>query len=203
MPHKSATDKKIEEKAEIQANPEEIPPSETSEMKSENSTLEAAENPIEATNKKLFDGKWIFVILVLILIALFFIYFDNIQNLFLNYESRFYVGGGLFIALMVGLLVWYVPKQQVKKLESKQSGDKLTEFEREQKRLKLEDDTRKTLAQIIGGVFLIAGLFVTYNTYRLGMNNYSLSLKQQEISIQKQDPDWVRKTDSCETSQKI
>jgi len=90
--------------------------------------------------------------------------------------------GLVIVSVLVIATVWYIPKRQVNNLTKIRRDKKLSEFEREKERIKLEDDTRKTLAQIVGGIFLIAGLFFTYNTYRLG-------LKQQEISIQKQELD--------------
>jgi uncharacterized protein YjbI with pentapeptide repeats len=199
MPRRSAIDKKVEEKAEpVAANEsvetqdkvEETQPNEIIENELENSKVETIENPVVETKKRRFGYKWIFIsLLALILVVLLFIYFADIKNFFFEDVSRIYVIGGATVALIVSLLVWYVPKRQVKKLANEPSEEKLTNFEREEKRLKLEDDTRKTLAQIVGGVFLIAGLFVTYNTYRLGTDNYRLGLEQQKISIQKQDLD--------------
>lgn len=158
---------------------EESPTSETGE--SEDSE---AENPTAETKKKRFSYMWIFITSALILIALFFAFFNNLYSFYSNNESRIYISGSLLVALVIGLLVWYVPKRQIKILQEEIDE---TKFDRAKERIKLEDDTRKTLAQIIGGVFLIAGLFVTYNTYRLGIDNYRLGLEQQKISQKQQE----------------
>jgi uncharacterized protein YjbI with pentapeptide repeats len=161
-----------------------------SRNKSANSIFDN-EVSLDAIKKEVFNYRTLIVVLPLILAGIFLVSVQKIQRVFyLVGEFYFYMSGGsIFVALIISLLIWFVPKRQVKSLTGTPVDDKLTVFEREKERLKLEDDTRKTLAQIIGGVFLIAGLFVTYNTYRLGTDNYRLSLEQQKISIQKQDLD--------------
>lgn len=115
-------------------------------------------------------------------IELFIIILASLLALVLFGLGLHYIGGTLIICLIGYLLIWNVPKYQVKKLDNKPSGRKLTQFEREEKRLKLEDDTRKTIAQIVGGALLLAGLFLTFRTYQLGTDNYRLGLEQQKIT---------------------
>jgi hypothetical protein len=63
----------------------------------------------------------------------------------------------LLLILIFGVLLWRVPKWQVAK-----SG--VTDAE---KRFGMENDARKVLAEIFGGIFLILGLYGTVQTFRL------------------------------------
>lgn len=56
-----------------------------------------------------------------------------------------------------------MPKFYVRSLPVETGKD----FDREKERLKLEDDTRKTVAQIVGGAVILGSLLFTYNTFRL------------------------------------
>lgn len=88
----------------------------------------------------------------------------------------------LFVILLTPvllLIIWIIPKWYVKPLDNKALGESQSEFDREKEKRKLEDDTRKTLAQIIGGVFLLFGIFVTYNTYRLNVDQQNLTREGQ------------------------
>jgi uncharacterized protein YjbI with pentapeptide repeats len=84
----------------------------------------------------------------------------------------------VFAALLVAII--YLPKWQAGTLEG--GDDKLTaqrNFEVEKERFRMEDDARKTLAQIIGGVLVLLGLVVTYNTYRVGVQKQDLDRDSQ------------------------
>ena len=59
------------------------------------------------------------------------------------------------------MLVWFLPKFYVRSLPIESGKD----FDREKERLKLEDDTRKTIAQIVGGAVILGSLILTYNTF--------------------------------------
>lgn len=91
-----------------------------------------------------------------------------------------YLGSFLFTLLLILLLLWAIPKRQVKSL-AKKPADKEEEaqFSRDKERLKLEDDARKTLAQIVGGAFILLGLAVTYNTYTLNIKKQDLDREGQ------------------------
>lgn len=73
---------------------------------------------------------------------------------------------GLFIILVITALIW-LPRQQIKILKTKPGGENQSEFDKERDYLKLLDDTRKTLAQIIGGIFFALGLIITFYTFQL------------------------------------
>lgn len=67
------------------------------------------------------------------------------------------------IAVLLLLIIWYLPKFYVSPLPFETGKD----FDREKERLKLEDDTRKTFAQIVGGIVILGSLILTYSTFRL------------------------------------
>lgn len=67
------------------------------------------------------------------------------------------------VTLLLIPIIWYLPKFYVKSLPN-EAG---ISFDKEKERLKLEDDTRKTFAQIVGGALLLGSLIFTYNTFRL------------------------------------
>lgn len=79
------------------------------------------------------------------------------------------------VAALFILIIWYAPKFYVRSLPIETGKD----FDREKERLKLEDDTRKTFAQIIGGIVFLGGLIFTYNTFRLQQNTYQLQQEGQ------------------------
>lgn len=74
------------------------------------------------------------------------------------------------VIVLVSLIIWYLPKFYVRSLPNEAGKD----FDHEKERLKLEDDTRKTFAQIIGGIVFLGGLIFTYNTFRLQQDTYRL-----------------------------
>ena len=79
------------------------------------------------------------------------------------------------ITTLLLLIIWYLPKFYVQSLPIEMGKN----FDREKERLKLEDDTRKTFAQIIGGIVFLGGLIFTYNTFRLQQNTYQLQQEGQ------------------------
>jgi hypothetical protein len=97
-----------------------------------------------------------------------------IENNYYLYLIGFF---GLFFILF---LLWVIPKRQMKALTKKPTDKEEEEqFNRDKERLKLEDDSRKTLAQIIGGSFILLGVAVTYNTYILNINKQDLDREGQ------------------------
>ena len=68
-------------------------------------------------------------------------------------------------------LIWFIPIWQVKNLKEIKKDKNHSVFELEKEKIKLRDDTRKTLAQIIGGTFFVFSLFVAYNTFQLNREN--------------------------------
>ena len=74
------------------------------------------------------------------------------------------------VGILVVLALWLLPKWQVARSQGLTSGNR---FDR-------ENEARKTLAQIIGGVFVLAGLYSSLQTFSLQQHTFSL---QQTLSI--------------------
>jgi hypothetical protein len=76
------------------------------------------------------------------------------------------VFGSLFITILAMIvafyLIWFVPERQVAKLRDKKTNDSESEFDKERDILKLTDDTRKTMAQIVGGIVLVGSFGAAY-----------------------------------------
>lgn len=64
-------------------------------------------------------------------------------------------------AVLAGLVLWQVPKWQVRRVEDVQA------------RLGLETEARKTLVLILGGAALIAVLYLNVQTHRLALESYT------------------------------
>lgn len=110
--------------------------------------------------------------LIVVLVFIWYIYFSTITPLFFAGLKSFYLGYPLLILGIMSLIlsflaVWLIPQSQVKSLNTKKGNETQSEFDLEKERIKLRDDTRKTMAQIIGGAFFIFGLIFTYNTLEL------------------------------------
>jgi uncharacterized protein YjbI with pentapeptide repeats len=73
------------------------------------------------------------------------------------------------IALLVaGLLIWQIPKWQLKITKNNDSGEK---------HINLENELRKTVAQIFGGLLVLIGLYFTYE--QLVAARVSIQVSQQ------------------------
>lgn len=71
---------------------------------------------------------------------------------------------GSFVALLVIVLM---PKLQIKlaDIEPNSNLDDTQRWENKLERIKLENELRKTILQLVGGVFLIAGIFFSWNQF--------------------------------------
>lgn len=69
----------------------------------------------------------------------------------------------IFAVLLSTLLIWYVPKFIIQSLPS-EAG---TNFDHTSAKLSLENSTRGTIAQIVGGMVLLGGVVFTFNSFRL------------------------------------
>jgi hypothetical protein len=65
---------------------------------------------------------------------------------------------GVFLAL------WLLPKRQVARLQGLSVENR---FDR-------ENEARKTMAQIIGGVFVLAGLYFSLQTFKVQLHTFDL-----------------------------
>jgi hypothetical protein len=85
----------------------------------------------------------------------------------------------VIIVIILMALLWYVPRRYVNSLKKKVFDHSTFNFDREKERLKLENDIRKTLAQIVGGAIILPGLVFTFNTYRLNVAKQDLDREAQ------------------------
>jgi uncharacterized protein YjbI with pentapeptide repeats len=113
---------------------------------------------------------WLFVSLIIR-------YQDILMKMWADYKHILLPVAPLPILLI--LILWIVPKISTIGLRSEKLDGKQSEFDREKERLTLEDNARKTLAQIIGGLFVIGSLLLTYNTYRLSVEQLKFAQDAQ------------------------
>ncbi|MBS1797811.1 MAG: pentapeptide repeat-containing protein [Acidobacteria bacterium] len=99
---------------------------------------------------------------------------------------------GLLAMIFSFLAIWYFPKENLKYLRNKLTSETQSEFEKERDILKITDDTRKTVAQIIGGAFFIFGLIVTYDTYQLTKQRIFSERYSEAIKLVKDDDSLAR-----------
>lgn len=139
---------------------------------------------------KTFKSKYFWIIAYLVVVSAFiwFNYYELARQLarLLSTEStkNFYSKYWLFIfgsisIILTFLSIWLIPKWQVRSLKNKRGGEDQSEFDLEKERIKLHDEMRKTIAQVIGGAFFVLGLFVTYNTFELNRQGHELSREGQ------------------------
>jgi hypothetical protein len=130
-----------------------------------------------------FKYFWIAVLLATVLI-IFWLNFNRLAGLVVHEKIKdlmldYWIFIFTFWLIILTLVIWLVPVWQVKSLKDKKGGKDQSEFDLEKERIKLRDDTRKTMAQIIGGAFFMLGLFVTYNTFELNRQGQETSKKSQ------------------------
>lgn len=98
---------------------------------------------------------------------------------------------GFFLVAATLFAVWKVPHLLTESIKTKSGGADVSEFELEEKRLKLLDDSRKTVATVIGGLFVIIGAVFTFSNYELSSegqytNRFSTAvvlLKDADVSV--------------------
>lgn len=112
---------------------------------------------------------------ILVAISVFIIVYLSYSAYTSDFTNELIIPIIVAVTVLLLLIIWYLPKFYIWSLPI-ETGK---EFDREKERLKLEDDTRKTFAQIIGGIVFLGGLIFTYNTFRLQQNTYSLQQEGQ------------------------
>jgi hypothetical protein len=85
-------------------------------------------------------------------------------------------------ALLVVLALWWLPKLQVARSQGLTSDNR---FDR-------ENEARKTLAQIVGGVFLLAGLYSSVKTFDLQRQSEDIQRQTENLQEQGQLTSWAR-----------
>jgi hypothetical protein len=123
---------------------------------------------------------WIFVEALIFLSAsiLIYLYRENLAAVWPNYE-KLIIPILLFSVLLLLTILLIIPKIYAVSLKKVPLGSDQSEFDREKESLKLEDDTRKTVAQIIGGAVFLIGLLLTFNSYRLNVEKQNLDREGQ------------------------
>ena len=85
------------------------------------------------------------------------------NNSFTNESTVFYFL--IFLLLASIFTIWKLPKIHIKTLNLDEENDPSKKLERIKDQLKLEDDIRKTIIQIIGGCFVVATVYLSYVSY--------------------------------------
>lgn len=120
---------------------------------------------------KLGDLWFLIPSIVLFVIVIYLIY----QSYINDSANQFIIPLLIFSVPLFIFLVLYLPKLHIRSLHIEPGKG----FAQEKERLKLEDDTRKTVAQIVGGVVLLGSILFTYNTFRLQQESFSLAQEGQ------------------------
>lgn len=96
----------------------------------------------------------------------------------MNLSSRtFYAVAGIVLAVVFVLIVWLVPKWQSDAYRAKFSVEDIQKLEQkdriqlERSASDIENSSRLTLAQILGGLVLLSGLYFTYLNVRAAQDN--------------------------------
>lgn len=95
--------------------------------------------------------------------------------------KKFYILGGVIIALLFLLILLVIPQWQSKAYRANfppEVIEKLTPQERinlEKNAADIENSTRLTIAQIVGGLALLAGLYFTYQNVKTAQDNLRIT----------------------------
>jgi len=100
------------------------------------------------------------------------------------------VGFGLIAGSLY--TIWKIPLWLTETLKTKKGAPEQSEFELEEKRLKMIDDTRKTVATVIGGLFVIIGAVFTYSNYELSSEGQVTNRFSTAVVLLKDDDSSVR-----------
>jgi hypothetical protein len=130
--------------------------------------------------KKLATWLWIIVTIVFLITVIFlsFVYKDNLSEAWSNYQNLALPFSFCLIIFLLAM-IWFAPKIYVSSLQYKSLNKNQSAFDREKEKLKLENDARKTIAQIVGGIIILSGLLFTYSTYRLNVEKQNLDREGQ------------------------
>jgi uncharacterized protein YjbI with pentapeptide repeats len=115
---------------------------------------------------------WFWLFLIALVSAIGYLSYQAYTS---NLPNELIILIAVVIILLSALVIWYLPKFYVQSLPNEAGKT----FDRENAKLKLEDDTRKTFAQIVGGAVLLGGLVFTFNTFRLQQSTYQLQQEGQ------------------------
>lgn len=136
---------------------------------------------------------WMGSVLVIGLVVAWFnnnlrVEFLTVEKTKIFFSKNWLILFGTVSLLLTFLAIWLIPKWQVKSLNNKKGGQDQSEFDLEKERIKLRDDVRKTLIQVIGGVFVVLSLIITYNTYQLNLEKeFNEQYQQAYLLLGNQD----------------
>lgn len=86
----------------------------------------------------------------------------------------------ILVLVVFSTILWIIPILQVQKLSNTpKTRNEEQALSLEKDRLKLEDEARKTLAQIIGGGVVLLGLLFTFGTYLISLDKQDLDREAQ------------------------
>lgn len=77
------------------------------------------------------------------------------------------------VIIVIILAIWKLPIYQIKDFKSIKESDKFN----------LENEARKTLVQIFGGIFFLGTLFFSWNSYKLSINDQLSKRFSETISL--------------------
>lgn len=138
---------------------------------------------------KALKSKFFWLFFTLFALIIFLLY----QPVIISLTSKFW----LFpfgIALVGGslLAVWKIPLWLNESLRNVNDNQAQSNFDHEEKRLRLIDDSRKTIATIIGGLFVVIGAVFTYSNYELSYEGQVTNRFSTAVVLLKDDDSSVR-----------
>jgi hypothetical protein len=141
---------------------------------------------------------WFWALFVIIVAAdiLSFAFRDSLAQDWSDNEKNIMLPIVQISVLIVLLIVWGVPKLYVSNLKD-------ISFNQKKEKLRIENESRQTLAQIIGGIIILGGLFFTYSTYRLNTKQLELGTNQQKLNEEGQITDRFTKAVELIGSQEV
>lgn len=103
-------------------------------------------------------------------------------------KQNFYSLSGIIAALIFFIILWIIPQLQTSNYREKFSAEDIQKLEPkdriqlEKNAADIENSSRLTLAQIIGGLALLAGLYFTYQNVRAAQDNAKTAQETIKIS---------------------
>ena len=126
------------------------------------------------------NNLWFWILFVVLLSTTAYLVYLSVTN---NSANELIVPIVFSILALLVVIVWFLPKFYIRSLPNESGKD----FDREKERLKLEDDTRKTIAQIVGGAVILGSLIFSYNTFHFSKIYIVCNKKDNlQIVLQKQ-----------------
>lgn len=104
-------------------------------------------------------------------------------------KRNLFIFGAIILALpIIYFLLWTLPQRQSAAYRAKFTDEEVQKFQAEQKIqyernvADIEDKTRLTLAQIIGGLALLSGLYFTYQNVKTAQENMKVAQENLRVT---------------------